>query len=187
MSLWIMLLGCIGLNLDDFILMMGKGATLKDLTAEKTAAYAGIFGLANALAALIGYMISGLFESMLMLRINATLCALIFLLLGLLFVHKTLTRRNIEEKLDLNFNYKICAKMAVFANITTVFFGAGNGLVSSSLWMLLLFAFVTCFVTVTAALRIGYSHGYRYARVIQGIGGAVLLLMALNIWMKFLG
>ena len=54
MGIWIMMLPCIGLALDDFILMMGKGATLKDLTTEKTMAYAGIFGSVNLAAALIG-------------------------------------------------------------------------------------------------------------------------------------
>ena len=187
MSFWIMLLGCIGLTLDDFILMMGKGATLKDLTAEKTTAYAVIFGLVNAGTAFVGYLFSGLFENMLMFKINATLCTLIFLLLGLLFIHKAITRRSIEEKLDLSFNYKICVKMAFIANITTFFFGAGNGLMNTSLFALLICAFVTCFGTVVVALRIGYTYGYRYGRLIQGIGGALLLSMSLHIWMKFLG
>lgn len=186
MNFWVLLLGCIGLNLDDFILMMGKGATLKDLTAQKTCAYAVIFGLVNASAALVGYLFSGLFENVLILKINVTLCALIFLLIGLFFVHKTMTRRGIEEKLDLSFNYKICMKIAVIANITTFFFGVGNGLMNASLLMMLLMAFITCFIAVLTALRIGYNHGVRYARIIQGIGGALLIAMAANIWMMLL-
>ena len=53
MNIWMMMLPCIGLALDDFILMMGKGATLKDLTTEKTVAYASMFGGVNLAAALI--------------------------------------------------------------------------------------------------------------------------------------
>lgn len=186
MSVWMMMLACIGLALDDFILMMGKGATLKDLTAEKTMAYAGIFGLVNLAAALVGYLISSLFENLLMIKLNATLCALIFLLLGLLFVHKAVTRKHFEERLDLNFEWKMCARIAAVTNITTVFYGIGNGLMNTSLFQLLLCAFVTCFVAVLAALRIGYNYGYRFARGIQGVGGALLLLMALNVWFVFL-
>ena len=67
MNIWMMMLPCIGLALDDFILMMGKGATLKDLTTEKTTAYAGIFGFVNLCAALIGYLIALLFGGLLVI------------------------------------------------------------------------------------------------------------------------
>lgn len=185
MGIW-MMLACVGLALDDFILMMGKGATLKDLTAEKTISYAGIFGFVNLMMALTGYLFSSLFENMWMIKVNATLCALIFLLLGLLFVHKAVTRKNIEERLDLSFNRKQCAKIAAITNITTLFYGVGNGLMNTSLLLLMLCAFATCFVAVLSALRIGYSYGYRFARGIQGVGGALLLLMAVNVWFVFL-
>lgn len=185
MGIW-MMLACVGLALDDFILMMGKGATLKDLTAEKTVSYAGIFGFVNLMMALTGYLFSSLFENMLMIKLNATLCALIFLLLGLLFVHKAVTRKNIEEKLDLSFNSRQCIRIALITNLTTFFFGVGNGLMNTSLLLLVICAFVTCFMAVLFALRIGYSYGYRYARGIQGVGGALLLLMALNVWVNFL-
>lgn len=186
MNFWIMMFACVGLALDDFILMMGKGATLKDLTAERTLAYAGIFGTVNMCAALLGYLISGLFENILMLKLSATLCALILLLLGLLFAHKAVTRGEIVERLDLTFDWKKCVKVAMMTNLTTIFYGAGNGLMNTSLWMLLVCAFVTCFAAVTIALRIGYSHGYRYGRGVQIVGAALLILVALSIWMKFL-
>ena len=187
MGIWIMMLPCIGLALDDFILMMGKGATLKDLTTEKTMAYASIFGSVNLAAALIGYLIALLFGGLLVLRVNAMICALIFLVLGMWFVHKALTRKGIVERLDLNFNWKQCAKMALLTNITTIFYGMANGMMGSSLILLLLCAYLTCFVAVFVALRIGYAYGYRFGRGIQGIGGTLLLLMALSVWLKFLG
>ena len=187
MGIWIMMLPCIGLALDDFILMMGKVATLKDLTTEKTMAYASIFGSVNLAAALIGYLIALLFGGLLVVRVNAMICSLIFLLLGMWFVHKALTRKGIVERLDLNFNWKQCAKMAMLTNITTIFYGMANGMMGSSLILLLLCAYLTCFVAVFAALRIGYAYGYRFGRGIQGIGGALLLLMALSVWLKFLG
>ena len=187
MGIWIMMLPCIGLALDDFILMMGKGATLKDLTTEKTMAYASIFGSVNLAAALIGYLIALLFGGLLVVRVNAMICSLIFLLLGMWFVHKALTRKGIVERLDLNFNWKQCAKMAMLTNITTIFYGMANGMMGSSLILLLLCAYLTCFVAVFVALRIGYAYGYRFGRGIQGIGGALLLLMALSVWLKFLG
>lgn len=186
MGFWIMMLPCIGLALDDFILMMGKGATLKDLTVERTAAYAGIFGFVNMVAALIGYLIALVFGGFLMVKLNAVICALIFLLLGMLFVHKALTRKGVVERLDLSFNWKQCAKIAALTNITTIFYGMANGVMGASLFLLLLCAYLTCFIAVFLALRIGYSYGYRYGRGIQGVGGALLLLMALSVWMKFL-
>lgn len=186
MSIWTIMLACIGLSLDDFILMMGKGATLKDLTAEKTVSYAGIFGMTNMTTALLGYLFSSLFENMLMFKLNATLCSLIFMLLGLLFVHKAVTKGGIVEKLDLTFDWKQCAKIAILTNLTTFFFGVGNGLMNTSLIYLLLCAFVTCFAAVTIALRIGYNYGYAHARIIHVIGGTLLMLMAFNIWSRFL-
>ncbi len=186
MSIWTIMIACVGLSLDDFILMMGKGATLKDLTAEKTITYSGIFGLVNVCAALFGYLISIMFENLLMIKLNVAICALIFMILGFLFVHKAATRKGIEERLDLSFNAQRCAKMAIVTNITTIFFGVGNGLMNSSLIVLLLCAFLACFAAVLIALRIGYNYGYRYARIIQGCGGALLLLMALNLWARYL-
>ena len=187
MNIWMMMLPCIGLALDDFILMMGKGATLKDLTTEKTVAYASVFGGVNLAAALLGYLVALLFGGLLVIKINATICALIFLVLGMWFVHKAFTRKGIVERLDLNFNWKQCVKMAMITNITTIFYGMANGMMGSSLILLLLCAYLTCFIAVFVALRIGYAYGYRYGRGIQGIGGALLLLMALSVWLKFLG
>ena len=186
MNIWMMMLPCIGLALDDFILMMGKGATLKDLTTEKTTAYAGIFGFVNLCAALFGYLIALLFGGLLVVKVNAMICALIFLALGMWFVHKALTRKGIVERLDLSFNWKQCVKMAIITNITTIFYGMANGMMGSSLILLLLCAYLTCFVAVFVALRIGYAYGYRYGRGIQGVGGALLLIMALSVWFKFL-
>lgn len=186
MEWWQIPLIILGLALDDFIVMMGKGATLKDLTVGDCLKYSVIYGVVNVLAVSVGYLCAYLFKNLLNARLNSMIAVLILFAIGVYFLAKSLRMQKIEERLDLSFNSRKCLRLALLTCLGTVFMSITAGLIKMAFLHVALWAFGICTGCVYLALNVGYRYGYRYEKGIETVGSLTLIIMSVRLGLKFL-
>ena len=165
----------IGLTLDSFVLMMNKGARVRDLGLPKTLAYTLIFTVINLLAVLLGYGISSVFKGIMPLRIQALTACLIIFGMGIFVATRAWKYRDTEEKLDRSFDYAKCAVLAGWTSIDTLLIGACFRFYDISLGFSLLLAGAVTFLSTFLSLRIGYRYGSRFSRPVAMAGGVMMV------------
>lgn len=165
----------LGLSLDSFVIMMNKGSVVRDLTVKKSVIYTLIHVFTNLLAVLLGYGISSLFKGIMPARIQMFTACLIIFGMGVFLATRAWKYRNAEEKLDRSFNWKRCLLLAAGTSIDTLFLGAGFSFYGVPLGTSLLLASAVTFVTILAALRIGYRWGSGYSRPVAMAGGILMI------------
>ncbi len=171
----------LGLSLDSFVIMMNKGSVVRDLTLKKSVQYALIHVAANLAAVLLGYGISSLLKGIMPGRIQIFTACLIIFGMGVFLATRAWKYRNAEEKLDRNFNWKRCFVLAAGTSIDTLFLAAGFSFYGIPLGQSLLLAGAVTFVTILAALRIGYRWGSGYSRPLAMAGG--ILMVSFSIYL----
>lgn len=170
----------VGLSLDAFIVMMNKGAQLKDLNIKKIALYALQFAAIATFMFMFGFGVSKLISIPIERgTIEVTIAALIIFFVGVLTLTKSFMQKNFVEKLDENFDCKTLCKMAVYTSIDTFFMGGAYGFLSVETTHALAVSFVTTFLAVSLALGIGYNLGAKYQRIVGMVGGALMVFFGI--------
>ena len=164
----------LGLSLDSFVIMMNKGATVRDLTMKKSVIYALIHVFTNLLAVLLGYGISSLLKGIMPARIQIFTACLIIFGMGVFLATRAWKYRDAEEKLDRDFDWQRCLYLAAGTSIDTLFLGGGFSFCGLPLSQSLLLAGAVTFISILAALRIGYRFGSGYSRPVAMAGGVLL-------------
>lgn len=169
-----------GLSLDGFIVMMNKGAQLRNLKFTKMLLYACEFAAVATGMFMLGFAGSQLFTSNIeKARIELTIAALIVFFIGVFSITKSFMNKGFEEKLDEDFDAKALFKKALYTSIDTLFIGAAYGFMNVGAVNALAISFVTTFFAVLTALIIGYNLGAKYQRIIGMIGGALMVFFGI--------
>jgi len=176
----------LGLSLDSFVVMMNKGATIRDLSFGKTLAYALIHVVMNLAAVLVGYGISYGLKGIMSVHIQALTGCLIIFGMGVFLATRAWKYRDTEEKLDRDFDYGKCAVLAAWTCIDTLFIGACFCFNGVSLGVSLLLAGVITFLTIFLAMRIGYRWGSGYSRPVAMTGGILMIIFSIYLLSVFL-
>lgn len=186
MSIWHFLCIFIGLSLDCFVVMMQKGATLRNLTPQKTFKCAALVAAENALAVAVGY---GCGEAAGMIvpdgRIEISTACLIILAIGIFLMTKAYKSGRFEEKLDKDFDMRKCAIIGFWTSLDTLFLGVGFSFLGISLFGAVIMAFLVTFATVLVAMQIGYLMGAGYQRAVGMSGGAMMIVFSMYIMVQF--
>ena len=164
----------LGLSLDSFVIMMNKGATVRDLSLRKSVLYALIHVCTNILAVILGYGISFLLKGIMPARIQVFTACLIIFGMGVFLATRAWKYRNAEERLDRNFDWKRCLVLAAGTSIDTLFLAAGFSFYGIPLAESVLLAGSVTFITILTALRIGYIWGSGYSRPVAMAGGVLM-------------
>lgn len=181
MSLMQAVLIFIGLSLDSFIVMMNKGASIRTLKIKHLLSYALIYSLVDVGAVLIGYGISYLFKDAMIDRLEVAIACLIMFVIGCYLCTKSFRADPFVEKLDDNFGLKQCFLTALATSLDTLFLGVGFSFLEISMLQAVLLSFIITFVTIVVALKIGYTQGAQYQRVVGMSGGGLILVFSLYI------
>ena len=173
------LLFFIGLSLDGFVLMMNKGATVRNLSVRRGLLYALIFACIGAAAVALGYVFSLLFVGDMGQKLRVELGCLLLFAIGMYMIMHAWHYRRQEERLDKDFGVRQCVHLALFSSIDLLFLAVAFSLFSISFVKGVCMAFVVSFVTIVVALYIGYTRGSAYTRVVGMSGGALMICLAL--------
>ena len=175
----------IGLSLDSFVIMMKKGATVRKLQTKDLLLYALIYSVADVFAVLVGYLVSFIFKDVLSGELEISIACLIMFAIGVFLCVKSAKDCTFEEKLDKDFGYKQCFTMAAVTSLDTLFLGVGFSFLGLSMLRAVVLAFCVTFIAIVAAMKISYSQGARYQRVIGIVGGSLIIAFCLFILMKY--
>lgn len=169
----------LGLSLDSFVVMMNKGATVRQILFSRAALYALIYAAVRVLAVLVGYSASFLLEDMVNDRLEISIACLIIFTIGLYLCFRACMRREPEEKLDRLFDLRACFMLAVLTSIETLLLAVGFSLFDISLATVSLLTFAITFAGVLAAFAVGYFEGPHYTRQLSFMGGFLMIVFGL--------
>ncbi len=170
----------LGLSIDGFIVMMNKGAQLRNLSGKKIFLYALEFAVVATGMFMLGYLVSEPFVmSIERARIEIMIAALIVFFIGTLSIVKSKMNKGFEERLDDAFDWKTLLRKALYTSVDTFFIGAAYGFLSVTAMNAAVISFAITFLTVLSALIIGYNLGAKYQRIAGMIGGALLVFFGI--------
>ena len=175
----------VGLSLDGFVIMMKKGATVRKLQTKDMILYALIYSVTDVCAVLLGYLTSFIFKDILSGELEISIACLTMFAVGVFLCVKSWKVGTFEEKLDKDFGYRQCFRLAAITCLDTLFLGIGFSFLGLSMLMAVILSFCISFVTIIAALKIGYSQGARYQRVIGISGGSLIIVFCLYVLIKY--
>ena len=180
MIIFILLFICV--TLDAFIYMMEKGATTRNMNLQFALKHSAIFAFINTAVYLTANRFSAtIFSIPFLFEFHQRISLVVLVGIGILLLVKTAKRKNFEEKLDLEFNSKTSVKKALITSIDTLLVGVYSAFLPTSIYLQAFSALSITFIMVYSALRIGYTHGAAYQKIIgYGAAAAYLLMAALQ-------
>ncbi len=170
----------IGLSLDSFIVMMQKGAQLRNLSGKKMAGYSLLYAVISVMMLTFGYGLSNAFLGFVPDgRLEIAIACLVILSVGIWLMTKSFKKSTFEEKLDRDFTYHQLVRLALYTSVDNLFVGAGFSLLNINYPATVGLAFAVSFAAVFLALKIGYNRGASYQRTCGIIGGALMIFFSL--------
>lgn len=171
----------IGLSLDSFVITMRTGATLKGLKEIDFLKYSFIFAGVATAATLLGYIASFFKGIVPDTRIQIGIAALIIMAIGIFIMTRCFKNATFEEKLDKDFNYKKCVRLAILSSIDVLCLAVGFNFLGFNILMACVVAFTVTFIVAFIALHIGYNLGAGYSRTVGMLGGALMVAFSIYI------
>lgn len=100
------LVTCLALSLDCFVVMMARGAMMNPQEHRRSLINSLIFAGSSLLMIVLGSLAGSLIKSQLVLHVNQVIAALILFALGCFLLIQAFRQKAIEERHDDSFNYK---------------------------------------------------------------------------------
>lgn len=164
-----------GMSQDSFVIMMGKGATIRDLTLPRAIVYALIYAIADVIAITAGYGISHLMSSILVERMEFGIACIVIFSVGLYLCFKGVFMKDPEERLDRHFGLKNCFLLAIAASVDMLFVGFGYALLDVSLFITIPLVLGITFVSVLGGVLLGYWQGMTFTKFFSILGGLLMM------------
>ena len=177
----------LGLTFTGFVMMMNKGATLENLSGQKTLVYSLIVTAVNTAAMLIGYGISMLCRGFLSSSTMIIIAYLILFFIGIYLTIRAYHIRDTEEKADRTFNNRRCFKLALRFSYGVILVGAGCFMLGIDPAMAVGVVAAMTLLSSFAALSIGYQFGPRFSRTVGTTGGILMIVFTLIRFVEYLG
>lgn len=166
----------VGLSIDGFIVMMNKGAQLRNLKMKTILKYSLEFAIVAMIMFMLGFAGSQIFTmNIVRARVEITIASLIVFFVGALLITKSYLNKSVVERLDDSFDGRALVHKAFITSIDTFFVGAAYGFLAVHAINAAIISFVITFFAVLSALLIGYNLGAKYQRVVGMIGGALMV------------
>lgn len=169
-----------GLSLDAFIVMMNKGAQLRNLKFKKLILYALEFAVVATAMFMLGFGISKLIAlPIVKAKVEITIASCILFFVGVFTITKSFMQKGFVEKLDDGFDYRALLRMALYTSIDTFFVGVAYGLLAIDTTHAVGISFLITLLAVLSALLIGYNLGAKYQKVVGMVGGALMVFFGI--------
>ena len=178
----------LGVSLDIFAAMAWKGAQLSKIEEKPLVILCVLFAVWQSVALYIGSA-AGTFLRMRELSSESgnmqIIAVAIFGVLGILMIRKAWKNEPIVERRDDRYAWKgLIARLALISTWTLVLGAALGFLGTGTVTLLTVISAATVFVVI-AGLYVGYHMGYEQKTKAYAIGGALLLLGAVDTVFRF--
>ena len=177
---------CLALSLDCFVVMMGRGAVMNPQEHRRSPINSLIFSGCTLLVILLGSLAGVFIKSKLLLHVNQFIAALILFALGCFLLVQVFRQKDFEERHDNTFNYKKVFILGMITSADMFLLGTSVTLLAVQPLTVCIVATIITFLVVELGQQIGYRLGMAYRKTFFTIGSIVLLLMSIKIMTQIL-
>ena len=167
------LVTCLALSLDCFVVMMARGAMMNPPEHRRSLINSLIFA-------------GSLIKSQLVLHVNQVIAALILFALGCFLLIQAFRQKAIEERHDDSFNYKKVLILGLITSVDVFLLGTSMTLLQADAFQVCLISTLVTLVCVELGQQIGYRLGLAYRRTIFTAGSVILFLISLKVLFQVL-
>ena len=157
------LVTCLALSLDCFVVMMARGAVMNPQEHRRS-----------------------LIKSQLVLHVNQVIAALILFALGCFLLIQAFRQKAFEERHDDSFNYKKVLFLGLITSVDVFLLGTCMTLLQADAFQVCLISTLVTLACVELGQQIGYRLGLAYRRTIFTAGSVILFLISLKVLFQVL-
>lgn len=180
----ILLIG-IGLSMDAFAVSIGKGLTVKKVTAKDALCVGIWFGGFQALMPLIGYFLGVSFASFVE-SFDHWIAFILLAGIGGNMIREALGPDDECNSLDSSFGFKTMLLLAIATSIDALAAGVSFAFIGANIWYSILIIGLTTFAFSVVGLCIGHIVGHRFHKGAEIFGGVVLIGIGIKILVEHL-
>lgn len=175
----------VGLSMDAFAVSIGKGLSLKKVSARNALCVGLWFGGFQALMPLIGYFLGVSFASFVE-SIDHWIAFLLLAGIGGNMIREAIGGEDECDSMDSSFGVKTMFLMAVATSIDALAAGVTFAFIGADIWISVAIIGVTTFMFSVVGLCIGHLVGHRFHKGAEILGGLVLIGIGLKILVEHL-
>jgi putative Mn2+ efflux pump MntP len=176
-----LLIIAIGLSMDAFAVAIAKGLSVQRITLRHSLCVGSWFGGFQGLMPLIGFYLGGTFSKYVD-SVDHWIAFLLLALIGMNMIRESCSREKVTP--DPDFSARAMFLMAVATSIDALAVGVSFAFLSVEIWSAVATIGVTTFLLSIIGLKIGNIFGCRYKSKAEFMGGAVLLLLGIKIFIE---
>ena len=179
----------VGLAMDAFAVSMSNGLNDQKMKVNKIILIAGMFALFQGVMPLIGYFVGHVFLQYIEKFIPWIALLLLGFLGGKMIIDGIKCRKEKEEECDCQENNKLTFKILIVQAIATSIDALSTGVtfsdftVMDAIFCVIIIAVITFFICYIGVL-IGKKFGNKLSKYSDFIGGSVLILIGIEIFIK---
>ncbi len=177
----------VGLSVDAFSVSVANGLAEPSMRARKKAVIAGTFAFFQALMPMLGYFFVRTLVSFISAfgRLVPVIALILLGYIGIKMIISGVKRRAEDEKPALSAGALFTQGIATSIDALSVGFTMSDYMPATALWAALVIAAVT-FLVCTAGVNLGTGVGKKLANKAEIFGGAILIFIGLEIFIRSL-
>lgn len=175
----------IGLSMDAFAVSVTNGLSYKNFKKRYVFISALTYGIFQGIMPLIGYLLGGLFFSIIS-RFDHWIALLLLGFIGCNMILETIKeiKNPAENKKDSDFDYKTLLLQGVATSIDALTVGITFAAMNVKIFSSILCISITTFVLCTIGGFIGKKFGSLLKEKAKAFGGVILILMGIKIFLE---
>ena len=182
MSIIEIIIIAISLAMDAFAVAICKGVVIKKLNLKSIIIVGLYFGLFQAVMPIIGYLVGSSFYSKIE-SIDHYIILSILVLIGLIMIKESKD----DEDVDSSLNYKNMTMLSIATSIDAMSVGITFSLLKVSIILACIIIGLITFILSMIGVKIGNIFGKKYKGFSCIIGGVLLILLGIKIFLEHLG
>jgi len=175
----------VGLSMDAFAVSIGKGLTVKKVSAKNALCVGLWFGGFQALMPLIGYFLGVSFSS-LVENVDHWIAFGLLAFIGGNMIREALSSKDECDDMNDSFAVKTMFLMAIATSIDALAAGVTFAFIGANIWASIAIIGVTTFAFSVVGLCIGHLVGHRFHKGAEIFGGLVLIGIGVKILVEHL-
>ena len=177
---------CLALSLDCFVVMMGRGALMNPQEHRRSPVNSLIFSGCSLAVIILGSLAGTFIKSKFLLHVDQFIAAMILFALGCFLLVQVFRQKHFEERHDNTFTYKKVVILGLVTSADMFLLGTSMTLLAVQPLTVCVVATLITFLVVELGQQIGYRMGMAYRKTFFTIGSVVLLLMSIKIMIEIM-
>lgn len=173
MSLVTLVILALGLSMDAFSVAIAKGMAARDMTLAKALRQAVVFGLVEAIAPIIGWML-GCAAHQWIQSVDHWIAFVLLFILGMRCIFGAWSDNEPNAEFGGGFWLFMTA---IATSIDAIVIGISLAFLQANIWVAAVFIGIATTMMVTIGLTLGQRLGERFGRGAMSVGGLMLIVI----------